>query len=201
MRGCVFALCAAALAGLATASSQADWLVYNDSIPDGNGWAVWSYDQQPWSFAQFQKFTVTDAAGWEIDSIGIDGWLTYDTGGNGLQGIIVPDVNGMPDEENPIAQATYFLASDPYGSNWRDEAFDIVLDQGEYWFWYFAPGPGYRCAIFNATDGEESFTRNYTEGEDYPHGPLALRIDGTVVPGPGSLALLALGLLGVRRRR
>jgi hypothetical protein len=200
MKRYVLVLCAAAAASLATASARGEWLLYNDSIPNGSGWAVWSYDQQPWSFAQFQKFTISDPA-WEINTIGVDGWLTYDTGGNGLQGIIVPDVDGMPDEENPIAHGSYFLASDPYGSNWRDAAFDITLDQGEYWFWYFAPGPGYRCAIFEATSGEEAFTRNYTTGQDFPHAPLALRIDGNVVPGPGSLALLALGLFGVRRRR
>lgn len=200
MKRCMFVLCAAAVAGLTTASAQADWLVYNDSIPDGTGWAIWSPDQSL-HFEQFQKFTVTDAA-WAIHTIGIDGWLTYDTGGNGLQGTIVPDVGGMPDPDNPIVSATYNLASDSHSSNWRDEDFGyLALPQGSYWFWYHAPGPGYRCAIFNASSGEEAFTRNYTNGQDYPHGPIALRIDGTVMPGPGSLALLALGLFGVRRRR
>lgn len=178
--GCVL------LAGVASLSATAgEFLVDNGSVP-GGGWSVSGWEQE-YPFTQFQALTVGDAEGWNVTTIGIDGNFWDDPDGMGIIGTLLPDINGEPDEDHPIASATYFLSDDPLHSNWRDEEFDITLAQGNYWFRIAAGGPHLEAMIFDGVSGEGAFTRR-GDGLETPHGPLAFRVEGTVSePCPGDL--------------
>jgi len=170
------------LAGVAGLSATAgEFLVDNGSIP-GGGWSVSGWEQE-YEFTQFQALTVSDAGGWNVTTIGIDGCFWDDPDGMGIIGTVLPDINGEPDEDHPVASASYFLSDDPLHSNWRDVEFDITLAQGSYWFRIAAGGPHLEAMIFDGVSGEDAFTRR-GDGLETPHGPLAFRVAGTVVSEP-----------------
>ncbi len=151
----------------------------------------------------YQPFSVVDEA-WQISSIGVDGWVVRDTLGLGMLGTLLPDDGfGNPMDDNPIADAVYHLGTDPYSSNWRDEAFDVILTPGDYWMRWSSNGdPDYIAGIFDGVTGENPFTKQ--EGTGYTltgPNPTALRIMGNIVPGPAALTLLAFGLRINGRRR
>ena len=160
---------------------RGEFLVDNGSIP-GGGWSVSGWEQE-YEFTQFQALTVSDAGGWNVTTIGIDGCFWDDPDGMGIIGTVLPDINGEPDEDHPVASASYFLSDDPLHSNWRDVEFDITLAQGSYWFRIAAGGPHLEAMIFDGVSGEGAFTRR-GDGLETPHGPLAFRVAGTVVSEP-----------------
>ena len=84
-------------------------------------------------FTTFQSFTVTDAAGWNISTIGVDGWNVVDPNNSGFTGtILAVDGNGDPDENTNLGSGQYFLQTTAGQSNWVDVAFNVVLPQGDY---------------------------------------------------------------------
>jgi hypothetical protein len=164
---------------------RGEFLVDNGSVP-GGGWSVSGWEQE-YAFTQFQALTVGDAEGWNVTTIGIDGNSWDDPDGMGIIGTLLPDIDGEPDEDHPVASATYFLSDDPFHSNWRDEEFNIALAQGSYWFRIAAGGPHLEAMIFDGVSGEGAFTRR-GDGLETQHGPLAFRVAGTVSePCPGDL--------------
>lgn len=175
------------------------FLLDNGSFPTGSGRTV-SGGNIAGGWTVFQPFEVT-GPGWNVTTIGVDGWRVLDPMGLGMLGTLLPDSDGDPDEANPIASSTFFLATDAFNSNWRDESFDVTLAPGIYWMrWEDNGDPGFWSAIFNAPQGLDSFSRR-DDGNIFPSGPTALRIAGTEVPAPGAFALFALGLGMARRRR
>ncbi|MCH7840012.1 MAG: PEP-CTERM sorting domain-containing protein [Planctomycetes bacterium] len=178
------------------AYSFGEFLLDNGSIPNGSGRTVGTGSR--WEV--FQPFTVPEP-GWIVETLGVDGWNVTDPNNSGMLGTLLPDVGGNPDEANPIDDAIFFLSTDPFNSNFRDEAFDVVLQPGRYWMrWDDNSDPDHWSAIFLAPSGENSFSRN-AAGDMFPAGPTALRIAGEIVPEPAMLSLLALGGLGMLRRR
>lgn len=179
--------------------ASGDFLMNNGSLPTGSGRTV-SRGNVAGGWTVFQPFTVTDP-GWEITSIGVDGWGVLDPAGTGMLGSLLSDSDGTPNEEDVLSSAVYFLGDDPFSANWQDEAQSATLAPGSYWLkWEDNNSADYWGAIFNAPSGENSFSRN-DAGQEFGSGPTALRISGTVVPEPTSLALLAIGGLALIRRR
>lgn len=181
--------------------SGRSYLLDNGTTPNGSGRTVSGIGiANGWTV--FQPFTVP-SPGWDIDTIGVDGWNVQDPMGFGMLGTLLgDDGGGNPDENNPIADATYFLGNDAFSSNWRDEAFDVVLTPGTYWMrWTDNKDDNHWSAIFAGVTGDDSFSRRTSDGAIFPAGATALRIAGTVVPEPTSLGVLALGLLTLLRRR
>ena len=187
-------------------SSMGEWvmptgafLLDNGSFPDGSGRTV-SGGNISGGWTVFQPFLVT-GPGWNVTTIGVDGWNVLDPQGLGMLGTLLPDAAGTPDEGNPIASNTYSLATDPFNSNWRDEAFNVVLTPGMYWMMWEDNGDAdHWSAIFNAPQGLASFSRT-DAGSIFGSGPTALRIAGEEVPAPGALGLFVIGLGMTRRRR
>ena len=178
-----------------------DFLLNNGSIPDGSGRTV-SGSNIAGGWTLFQPFVVT-GPGWNVTTIGVDGWNILNPLGFGMLGTLLPDDNGDPDEANPIASAVYQLATDSVNSNWRDESFDVTLTPGTYWMmWEDNGDANYWSAVFHATSGLDSYSRR-DDGNEFPDGPTALRIAGEEVPAPGAIGLfvIALGAAGRRRRR
>jgi MYXO-CTERM domain-containing protein len=194
---------AALAVGALSVDTQAGFLLDYGSDGASDGWAVSGANQAFGGFSQFQSFTVTDPEGWIIDFVGIDGYVTFDPNNMGLEGTLLPDDGGSPDEGNPIASATYFLSDDAFGGEaWVDEAFDVVLAPGTYWFRAEARDADYSGTWRSATMGAgNAFSRRNSDGAEFPHETLALRIQGQVAPAPGALAMLLLGAGFARRRR
>ncbi len=175
------------------------FLLDNGSIANGSGRTV-SGGNIAGGWTVFQPFEVT-GPGWNVTTIGVDGWNVLDPQGFGMLGTLLPDADGDPDEANPIASNTFFLATDAFNSNWRDESFDVTLTPGIYWMmWEDNGDPGFWSAVFNAPQGLNSFSRN-DAGGIFGSGPTALRIAGDEIPAPGALGLLVVGLGLARRRR
>ncbi|MEE9293889.1 MAG: hypothetical protein V3W34_02845 [Phycisphaerae bacterium] len=175
------------------------FLLDNGSLANGSGRTV-SGGNISGGFTVFQPFEVT-GPGWNVTTIGVDGWLVLDPLGLGMLGTLLPDSGGDPDEANPIASNTFFLGTDPFNPNWRDEAFDVTLTPGMYWMmWEDNGDPGFWSAIFSAPQGLNSFSRR-DDGAIFGSGPTALRIAGTEVPAPGAFGLLVIALGAARRRR
>ena len=175
------------------------FLLDNGSNSDGTGRTV-SGPGISGGWTIFQPFEVT-GPGWNVTTIGVDGWLVLDPLGFGMLGTLLPDSDGDPDEANPIASNMFFLATDPFNSNWRDETFDVTLTPGTYWMmWEDNGDSGFWSAVFNAPQGLNSFSRK-DNGDEISSGPTALRIVGTEVPAPGGFGLLVIGLGMARRRR
>lgn len=176
-----------------------DFLLDNGSIPNGRGRTV-SGPNIAGGWTVFQPFEVT-GPGWNVTTIGVDGWNVLDPQGLGMLGTLLPDAGGDPDEANPIASTVYHLATDPFNANWQDESFDVTLMPGMYWMmWEDNGDPDHWSAIFLAPQGLNSFSRN-DAGGIFGAGPTALRIDGTLVPAPGGFGLLVIALGAARRRR
>lgn len=177
-----------------------DFLLHNESIPDGSGRTV-SGENIASGWTVFQPFVVT-GPGWNVTTIGVDGWNILNPLGLDMLGTLLPDDNGDPDIGNPIASALYDLATDAFGSNWRDESFDVTLTPGTYWMmWEDNGDANYWSAIFHATSGLNSFSVRTSDGNVFPAGPTALRIAGEEVPAPGALGLFVIALGAARRRR
>ena len=104
------------------------FLLDNGSIPNGSGRTV-SGGNIAGGWTVFQPFEVT-GPGWNVTTIGVDGWTVLDPQGLGMLGTLLPDADGDPDEANPIASTVYHLATDAFNSNWRDESFDVTLTPG-----------------------------------------------------------------------
>jgi hypothetical protein len=193
---------ALAVSGLAL-NAQAGFLLDYGSDGASDGWAVSGGNQPFGGFTQFQSFTVTDPEGWIVEFIGIDGYVNADPANMGLLGTLLPDDNGSPDESDPIASATYFLSDDAFGGEaWVDEAFNVILQPGTYWLRAEARDADYNGSWRSATMGAGmAFSRRNSDGAEFPHETLALRIQGSVVPAPGAAALLLIGAGFARRRR
>jgi MYXO-CTERM domain-containing protein len=192
------------VAGALTVAQSANAVFLLDNGTDGasDGWAVSGANQAFGGFSQFQMFTVTDALGWAVNTIGVDGYINFDPNNVGVKGTLLPDVGGSPDEDNPIADSTYFLTTDPFGGPaWVDEAFSLILAQGDYWFRLEAGDADVNAAWRDGFSGGNAFSRRNSDGAEFAHGPLALRIEGEIAPAPGGLALLLVGFAGTRRRR
>jgi MYXO-CTERM domain-containing protein len=175
------------------------FLLDNGSLPNGSGRTV-SGANIAGGWTVFQPFEVT-GPGWNVTTIGVDGWRVLDPMGLGMLGTLLPDADGDPDEGNPIASNTFFLGTDAFNANWRDESFDVTLTPGMYWMkWEDNGDPGFWSAIFNAPQGLNSFSRR-DDGGIFGSGPTALRIAGEEIPAPGAFGLLAIGLGMARRRR
>mgnify|MGYP003572484553 CR=1 FL=1 len=201
-KGTLVGVAALAVGALAL-NAQAGFLLDYGSDGESDGWAVSGANQPFGGFSQFQSFTVTDPEGWIVEFIGIDGYVNFDPNNMGLGGTLLPDDNGSPDEGNPIATATYFLSSDPFGGEaWVDEAFNVILEPGTYWFRAEARDADYNGTWRSATMGAgNAFSRRNSDGAEFPQETLALRIQGSVVPAPGAAALLLIGAGFARRRR
>ena len=182
-----------------TVTFAGDFLLDNGSLANGSGRTV-SGGNIAGGWTVFQPFEVT-GPGWNVTTIGVDGWNVLDPLGFGMLGSLLPDDNGDPDEANPIASTVYHLATDPFNPNWQDESFDVTLLPGIYWMkWEDNGDPGFWAAIFNAPQGLNSFSRN-DAGGIFGSGPTALRIAGEEIPGPGVLGLFVIGFGMARRRR
>jgi len=166
-------------------------LMDNGCIGDGSGWSVSGTNGPFGGFTQFQRFTVS-APGWNINAIGVEGH------GNptGMLGSVWPDdgTGTGPDKSSAaLKTALYFLANDPFScANWQDEPTSICLAPGDYWFqWDDDDDPNYVASAKNGTSGGPAFSRRNVDLEEFPHGPLAVRIFGSVqacvtCPGVGA---------------
>ncbi len=197
------ALCGAVAALAIAGTAQAGFLLdYGSPGPYNSGRTV-SGNDIAGGWTVFQPFTVTDAAGWNINTIGVDGWEVLDPMGLGMRGTILPSNGGNPDEGNPIASQQFQLFPNDGTSNWVDVVFNVILPQGDYFMrWDDANDAGHWSAIFAGANGPGSFSRRESDGQLFQAGVTALRIDGSIAPAPGALALIGIaGVVGKRRRR
>jgi hypothetical protein len=185
---------------LVTPAWASEWLLDNDSIAQGSGRTV-SGPNIASGWTVFQPFTVPEP-GWDIETIGVDGWNVQDPLGYGMLGTLLPDTGAnYPDESNPIASAVYYLGTDAFSQNWRDQSFDLTLQPGHYWMMWTDNGDAnHWSAVFPGVSGENSFSRRTSDGAEFASNPTALRIFGTEVPEPGTICLLLLGA-GLLRRK
>ena len=175
-------------------------LLDNGSIPNGSGRTV-SGINTAGGWTVYQKFNVP-APGWNVTSVGVDGWEVVDPGGVDQTGTICKD-NGAntADCSSPYGSASHTLGSDPFSSNWSYGAYNVDLPAGDYWYRSSADDAAYWGAIFLGTSGLGSYSVQTSTGGRFDTGPTALRIEGEILPEPASLGLLALGGLAALRRR
>jgi hypothetical protein len=152
----------------------------------------------------FQPFDVP-APGWDVTTIGMDGWTVQDPGQVGFTGTLFPDdgTGNAPNEASPIASAVYFQSSDPNSSHWVDRPFNVTLFPGRYWMRWSANDANHWSAIYLSNVGLPSWSRRLSDGARFNAGPTTLRIDGTIIPEPATAIALALGvsLVAIRRKR
>jgi hypothetical protein len=191
----------AAAVMLTASTARPGFLLDNGSDGKSDGWTVSGTNQGFGGFSQFQSFAVGDAAGWSVTAVGIDGYFVLDPNSVGLTATIYPDVGGSPDVGNPLGSAVYFLTTDPFGGiDWRDEALNAFLPQGTYWVGAEANDPDYFGVWRSALMGDAAFTLRLDDQKEIGHEPVSLRIAG-VVPAPGALGAMFVGLLVTARRR
>ncbi len=169
--------------------------------PPTSGFAISGSNQSSGGFTLFQPFTIADRA-WEIEEIGVFGRESFTSDGSGFLGTLVPDLNGRPDENIPIAGASYSL---PEFANpdWVSQPFDAKLTQGRYWLIFSPNSSNSVDHVTLGLTGEGVFSRRGSDGLEFAHGPSAIRIAGRVVPEPSTVGLTVIGLIGafVTRRR
>jgi hypothetical protein len=182
-------------------TAAGEFLLDNGTIPNGSGRTV-SGGNIAGGWEVFQPFDVPEP-GWVVETIGVDGWRVQDPLGLGMLGRLHPDNGaGFADENIVLGSNDYFLSTDPFNSNWRDEVIEVTLEPGRYWMhWSDNGDPNHWSAIFLGTSGLGSTSRS--GGNLFPAGPTALRIAGELVPEPGCLTLMVIGALtvGARRRK
>jgi len=184
---------AVAAATVSVAPTMAgDFLLDQGTQPVGSGRTVGT--DSDWRV--FQPFDVTDDAGWRVTAIQLDGWRVTGTGEMEVT---------IRDEADGNTLATTFITftnEDSRQSQWESGAVDVVLPGNERFVVQIEAVDPFDTwnAIFLGTSGLDSFSRNNSGGE-FPAGPIALRLEGTVVPAPGALALLGIAGLATRRRR
>lgn len=184
-------------------SERGGYLVDYGSQGGGSGYSISGANAAFQGFTQFQPFTVTDAGGWDLDSVGIYGFTTFNPSGGAAIGAILGDSGGMPDEGSIFADGLLFnLPTFGDGGAWVDASVDLILAPGTYWVRMAAPDPDYTATAVYAIGGPDGYSRRNNDGSMFLRTPVALRVAGEVVPAPGSLALLGLaGLAAGRRRR
>jgi hypothetical protein len=151
-------------------------------------------------FHVFQPFDV-GGPGWNITSIGTDGWTVTDPNNVGITGTLFTDdgTGTMANEANPLSSATYFLGTGG-SANWQDKPHNVTLGPGRYWIRWTPNDGSAWAAVYNSSVGLGSFSRR-NDNAIFQSGPTALRIEGTVVPEPATLALLGIGFAAVAARR
>ena len=172
-----------------------------------------SYPTGP-QYSQHQPFTVTDGAGWNLDSLDVVvmTWLNNDPSAYMRFSIYANDGSGMPTGAaygSDVVLADYFFETGlPVGSvetidlsgvylpagdylvvgEWDDEISNPSLDTG--WIQGTLPGPNQY--------GLNVDTGDLIEGAS---GPLSMQLHGQVVPTPASLFVILGAGLARRRRR
>ncbi len=153
----------------------------------------------------FQAFDVP-APGWNVTTIGMDGWTVQDPGQVGFSGTLFPDdgTGNAPNESSPIASAVYFQSGDPQSSHWVDRPFNVTLLPGRYWMRWSANDDNHWSAIYFSAVGIPSWSRRISDGARFnANTSTTLRIDGSVIPEPATALALATGLslVALRRKR
>lgn len=153
----------------------------------------------------FQAFDVP-APGWNVTTIGMDGWTVQDPGQVGFTGTLFPDdgTGTAPNETAPIGSAVYFQSGDAQSSHWVDRPFNVTLLPGRYWMRWSANDDNHWSAIYHSNLGIPSWSRRISDGARFNSSQATtLRIDGSVIPEPATVIALATGvsLLALRRKR
>ena len=167
------------------------------AAPDGSG------------FDTYQPFSVTDAGGWSVDTIGFFGRRDENHGvdANGLMHVLLYAWTGSVDTlGSAIAGANIAFAdvSDPdTGPIWVTESFGgLNLAAGDYVIRAQGLDSFSEVAWHHGETGPNAIGVQLSDGQAFPRGAsAAVRINGTVIPAPaGSLVLLSLATAARRRR-
>jgi len=170
--------------------SQADILL--DNGWNGNqlsGWAVTSGSFQ--AFSQFQSISVTDPEGWNIDTVSFLG-ITSTPAGLLANGITITiygnNDSNLPNFSNVFASILVndgikngFYPFDP--NDYNDFALSAQLAPGDYWVGFENTGGDIWVRINDGSEGGSAWTYQSMLGTFvHEHGPLAVRISGSVGP-------------------
>jgi hypothetical protein len=187
--------CSAALVGLCGTSHA--YLLEQQAYSYSIGYTI---GDPTGHFQVFQPFEVT--AQWNVDTIGIDGFLVNDPANSGaFVRLLRDDGFGQPDETTNLGQKRFDLSPTGGSQHWVDRPFNVVLDPGRYWIRVSPGNNTYWGAIYNSNVGQHGFSRS-SEGQVFNNDfATVLRIDGTAVPEPATWMLFGAGLLVLMRRR
>jgi hypothetical protein len=190
MKTAVLAFVAASVAASSIASADI-LLDQRPSQATGSGRTVgFSTD-----FRVFQPFNVSDAAGWNVTSISLDGWNVQGSGEMTVD--ILADENSSPLASTSIT----FVNTDANVSDFRSGALNVNLSGNiQYILRARVTTAGDWNAIYLGSNGLGSFSRD-NAGGNFAAGPIALYMEGTVLPTPGALAFMPLAALAIARRR
>jgi hypothetical protein len=183
---------------LALPAAAGAYLLEQDAYAYDIGYSIGDPDAH-WQV--FQPFDVTDDE-WHITSIGVDGFTVSDNGNSGaMLRLMLDDGAGHPDEGTNLGNRRVDFASNGGAEHWSYVSLTATLVRGRYWM-RLSPGNGaYWSAIYNSETGLRGFSRN-SDGFDFTNTfATVLRIDGSGVPEPTPLLLLAGGIVITLRRR
>ncbi len=130
----------------------------------------------------YQPFVVT-GAGWNVTSIGVDGFRDIDPEGLGMHGAILKDDGtGEPNESDEPALTFDVLLFPHAESEWVDVPVSVSLVPGQYWIRWSSNDEFYYGAVWRGTTGQDSWSVNNFSGQVFPSDPTALRMMGEPLP-------------------
>lgn len=188
---------------LTAQTSNAALLVNYGTTPNTTGRAVSGANTNSNGFTVFQAFDVD--AQWSVITVGVDGWEALDPGNVNFIGTLFNDdgTGNAADTGTALGSTTHELDDMPGSSSWSDSPLNITLGPGRYWYRLSAGDADHNSALFlGDMPGPGSYSIRGSDGSRFDAPSVAFRIEGTVVPEPGSVCLLSgLLVLGLARRR
>lgn len=159
-------------------------LVHQDSDPVPPSFTLGG--PTPAANNQFEIFAPIDvpAGGWNLGEIHLDGFTANYGDGSGFSATLLPD-NGsnFPNENAPIASASYQFRFNPNTVNWVRRAFNVALPAGRHWLRLRSNQPGIYFAAANiGTSGPGVISRRGDGALFTSANPIALRITAGCAP-------------------
>lgn len=184
--------CVAAVVACAGVAHADILLDHRPSAASGTGYTV-GFN----SFTVYQPFTVTNAAGWNLERIWLDGWRV--TGSGDLK-VEIADSDFGPalastviSMTNVNATTSAFVSGDLAVSLAGNTPYVMrvaAVDPATTWTALYFGASG---ELSRSRDGSGNFYNNGTSISTY--------FEGTIVPGPAGLALFVAAGFAVPRRR
>lgn len=182
----------------AVCDASASMLVdYRPASVNSTGYAVGTSFYQ-WEI--YQSFSVTDAAGWHLDSISLGGFRSAGVNSGDVLVEVAKDATSAA-----LASTMLTITNTNAGANaYVSGAIDVNLMGNTSYVLRVKSGstsPYTDVGIYYGANGPAAVSKNASGFTRTQATAIAATIEGSVVPAPASAAVLAVGGLVARRRR